>query len=567
MEKINDIQQPSLKALLLSRKTAFVLYILAALITAVTEIGLQLGLAALPRAFQGPGKEIDTRWLLISAALFIAPALGQLLSRFMRIGYMRDILLDLRKLSFRKILTLPQSAFSHTSREEKISHLVNDVNLFESEFFVSLLNMLFSSIRALIGAAILFVLDWRVALAAVASALLLGTLAHFFSERIVVLKTDISTLNGLYQSAISNLFRGLELLKLNRVEERFYEKARQDVKNLEKGKARYRWFLALQERLLWTLGSIVMMAGLIFVSFAVLARDQDLSRALLFTQLLNVIVYAVAMFLPHYNSFKASSALYERMVLFSDEELKAVAAAEQNEKNGLPFHFNETIELRKVSFSFTQKPILKHVSLCIHKGEHILLRGPSGAGKSSFFNLLTERLLPDEGEILIDGIPLSSFRQSELASAVAEIDQDVFLFEDTIEQNIVLYGEVDPEKLERVIQEAGLTDLIASLPQGLATPLSENGKNLSGGERQRISIARALYKDADVFLADEATASLDPQLGEAIERTLLGLDKTLIAISHRDYPGVSEGYDRVLYLAEGDMEEIATERYFAEVRA
>lgn len=194
------------------------------------------------------------------------------------------------------------------------------------------------------------------------------------------------------------------------------------------------------------------------------------------------------------------------------------------------------------------------------------MRGISGSGKTTLINILSGLISDYQGEILLDQIHLSELEPDSILSAVAELEQDVFLFEDTLLNNITLYQDKEAAKLKSVIHKSGLEQLIQKLPQGLDTQLEENGKNLSGGERQRISIARTLYKDSKVILADEPTSSLDPETGALIESTLLNLPQTVISISHRDFPGISEKYDRVLLLINGQIKTLEAKDYFQELR-
>jgi len=143
----------------------------------------------------------------------------------------------------------------------------------------------------------------------------------------------------------------------------------------------------------------------------------------------------------------------------------------------------------------------------------------------------------------------------------------VFLFEDSIKNNITLFKELDQKTIDEAIIKSGLQEFIQSRKQGLNEKLSENGKNLSGGERQRLSIARAIAKKAEILFVDEGTSAVNEELGKAIEQTFLNLDNTVIAISHRFYPGVTNQYDYVLEIKEGKIRTFTGKDYFAEEAA
>jgi ATP-binding cassette subfamily C protein len=190
------------------------------------------------------------------------------------------------------------------------------------------------------------------------------------------------------------------------------------------------------------------------------------------------------------------------------------------------------------------------------------LKGVSGAGKTTLLNLLSGAYRDYEGEITYGGVDLRDIDETAFNDGTALILQDVFLFETTIRENISLFKEYSDAEIERAVRLSGLQSLLDKLPDGLDTELSEDGQNLSGGERQRVSIARAIIKRSRLLLADEVTSALDPELGREIEQGILNLPMTVVAISHRYYPGVSEQYDGVIELRQGKLSLYPTEYYF-----
>ncbi|MBE0700363.1 MAG: ATP-binding cassette domain-containing protein, partial [Acholeplasmataceae bacterium] len=179
--------------------------------------------------------------------------------------------------------------------------------------------------------------------------------------------------------------------------------------------------------------------------------------------------------------------------------------------------------------------------------------------------LLSMALDDYTGKILVDGTDMKTIMSKSFNEKVSYVYQDVFLFEATLKENIALFKETSDQAIHHAINQAGLSEFVNQLPDGIHTQISENGKNLSGGERQRVSIARALFKQADILFVDEATSSLNDELGVQIEQTLLSLDATILAISHKAFPGVTKTYDFVLELKDGYVTTYAAEDYFAEV--
>ncbi len=207
--------------------------------------------------------------------------------------------------------------------------------------------------------------------------------------------------------------------------------------------------------------------------------------------------------------------------------------------------FRERIRLDGVSFHFDDAPghdVLHDLSLTIRKGERLGIRGRSGAGKTTLFNLLLGFYAPTAGSILIDGTPLDDRTRRRWQNSVGYVSQTVFLTDSTFAANVAL-GEreedMDRGRIARALEAARLSDFVATLPQGMDTPIGECGCRLSGGQRQRIGIARALYKQADVLFFDEATSSLDNRTEEDINHAIEALsarnaELTIVVIAHRE---------------------------------
>lgn len=562
---LNNIQ-PSLRELLASRKKGLFSYFLGCFITAISSLAVYLAASAGVGIFSLEVEAEIKQRIIVVMILFLLPAVLHIVSRFLRIGYMRDILLDVRKLAFRKVMLLSPQMFAQESRDKHLSGLVNDINLFENEFFLSLLNMIYQAGRYILGLSILFVLDWRFGLIGLITSLALALIGKFFQNKTVKLQMAVSNQSSIFQNRISNIFQGLEILKLNRVEKKFYDQARKNVEQLEKSKGHFRFYKNLQEEMLWTVGNVVLMLAFLYISFNLASQGKTVETSIIQFLLLNTSIFSVAMFMPHYNSFQASLKLYDNLILLSEDQKAALAEAVTDE-DSRKFEFKQQLEVKNLGFAYPDEQLLlDNVNFTLEPGKKYLLRGISGSGKTTLINILSGLISDYQGEILLDQIPLSELEPDSILSAVAELEQDVFLFEDTLLNNITLYQDKEAAKLKSVIHKSGLEQLIQKLPQGLDTQLEENGKNLSGGERQRISIARTLYKDSKVILADEPTSSLDPETGALIESTLLNLPQTVISISHRDFPGISEKYDRVLLLINGQIKTLEAKDYFQELR-
>ena len=226
-------------------------------------------------------------------------------------------------------------------------------------------------------------------------------------------------------------------------------------------------------------------------------------------------------------------------------------ASLQNQENYLETigmdAFNECIEFKDVSFAYGDKVVLSNINLSLKRSEKYLIIGPSGGGKSTLLKLLRKYFNPTKGQILIDGKNLKDIKKRDYFNILANIEQEVFLFEDSLRNNICLYKEYGEDEIELAIERAGLSQFVKSLPEGLDTMIYDNGKNISGGERSRVAIARGLLAKSDIIFLDEAFASLDAQVAREIEETLLELeDITIVNVRHVLFEETKDRYDKVL---------------------
>jgi len=214
----------------------------------------------------------------------------------------------------------------------------------------------------------------------------------------------------------------------------------------------------------------------------------------------------------------------------------------------------QQIELSELSFDYPDIPVLKNASALFKKGGKYLIVGPSGSGKSTILRLLRKYFNPDQGQILLDQTSLSEIETESYYQKLANIEQNVFIFDDTIRNNITLYHEIPEEEFNQAIQAAGLENLLVSRKNGAEDILVNNGAELSGGEKARIAIARGLLSEAEIILLDEPFASLDDETAQKIEQSLFALPEvTVINVSHIIFEDTKHLYDKIYLVKDGQI--------------
>ena len=235
------------------------------------------------------------------------------------------------------------------------------------------------------------------------------------------------------------------------------------------------------------------------------------------------------------------------------QRLEAAMAEPQAAEQGEPIGHIDSIQCETVRFAYpnTAEPVLKDASLTVDAAQKVALVGESGCGKSTLAKLLFQYYPDYSGDILFNGRQVRALDRTALYRRVGYIAQTAYLFHDTIRNNICLHEDFPDEQLAHAIAAAGLTDWVASLPDGLDTVISENGKNLSGGQRQRIGIARLALRSYDLIIADEITASLDPDTSQQVMENLIAMPCMVVAITHDVAGSFMHQFDKVYRVEHG----------------
>jgi ATP-binding cassette subfamily B protein len=248
----------------------------------------------------------------------------------------------------------------------------------------------------------------------------------------------------------------------------------------------------------------------------------------------------------------------------SQERINEFLQVEQEITNtsDAPFAFDHKIEFRDVSYTYPNSGIqaVKNISFTLKKGETLGIIGRTGSGKTTVLQLITRQIEPDSGTVLIDDVPMKDINLNALLDATGVVPQDVFLFSDTIKNNIAFGSrsdEVSDSDIEEVTKMSHVYHNIQDLKDGFDTLLGERGVNLSGGQKQRVSISRALIRKPQLLILDDCLSAVDTETEETILRNLHNMDRvTTLIVSHR--VSSIRNAQRIINLSEGTVEEDGT---------
>ncbi len=228
--------------------------------------------------------------------------------------------------------------------------------------------------------------------------------------------------------------------------------------------------------------------------------------------------------------------------------------------------FNNTIEFKHINFSYGEGPVLKDFNLEVKKGQRVALVGLSGSGKSTLINLILRMYDIDQGEIIIDGTPIKELTLKSLRSLFSLVSQDIFLFNDSVLQNLKVGTEPSQESIKESLKVSYADEFISTLPDKLETQIGDRGTRLSGGQSQRLTIARAFLQNTPILLFDEATSALDNESEKVVQKALdeVAGNKTVIAVAHR--LSTIQGYDKIVVMKEGEKVEEGTHEELINLR-
>jgi ABC-type multidrug transport system fused ATPase/permease subunit len=300
------------------------------------------------------------------------------------------------------------------------------------------------------------------------------------------------------------------------------------------------------------ISSILVNAMIFSIGVVFAFRDiMTIGEVIAFIQLGNYILAPVRDLAPLISNRKAAIKLVERL---SDE----IEKKEETQEGVILPQFQRDIVFRDLNFSYAEdKTVLENVTLRFEKGKSYAIVGGSGSGKSTLLKLLLGFNTDYSGEILIDGIQIKDINLDSLYDSISIIQQDVFLFDSSIKNNITMFRQFNECKVSEAIDQAGLSELITQ--KGEDYSCGEGGKNLSGGEKQRVSIARCLVRETPILLMDEATAALDNQTALMVENKILGIDNlTRIIVTHRFNETIMKKYDKIYVMNHGAVIEQGT---------
>lgn len=537
----------------------FCLAVFAALAAGSLNLILSWIIQQLMDTAAGESGALSFRTLLLISAGFVLLCAGlSLLNYASQPRFLERAMRQYKDFAFKKLIGKSISSFRDESAAGYLSALTNDAASIETNYLAQMLAMITKAVT-FIGA-LLLMCRYSLLMTAIAAGLtVLPLIASLLTgSRLQAVESRVSERNGEFTAALSDCLAGFNVVKNFRSEREIFHLFAQSNKALEHEKFTGR-------RIKTLVGMIGAVTG-IFAQLGVFIAGVYLSMkggsmtpgaVVLFVNLMNFIISPIAELPGLLACRKAALGLVDKLAA-------ALERSSSREGSETLNKLEHGIRLENVSFAYEPgKTVLHGINAEFEAGRAYALVGGSGSGKSTLLNLLMAAETNYSGHILADGIELSDISTESLYGTIAAIQQNVFVFNASIKDNVSMFRDFPKTEMDEAIARAHLGALIRE--RGEDYLCGENGSGLSGGEKQRISIARSLLKKSSVLLADEVTAALDAQTAHRVSSDILDLQGiTRIVVTHTLEESLLRRYDKIFVLRGGRIEEAGS---FADLMA
>jgi len=501
------------------------------------------------RILEGGPLEVLSRIVILILLIFLLKNLFDYLQRFLSRSLEQLAVRDLRNEIFSHLNSLSLSFFHKNKTGQLISCMSNDVNTVRAVLTDSFSKILLSGCQIVVYLGLLFMLSWKLTLMAFflipPMALLVTWVAKKLRRKNLWLQTALGEITSIFQEAVS----GIRVVKAFGMENFERAKFRSETQNYYRQFMRTNKYASLSSPLTETLMTVVGGIFLLYGGSQVLAQQMPAHDFFFFWLVSLRIMSPVKAFGNFNDILQQGLASCDRIFRILDTRPKVTDRPDALPKTS----FERSIRYKGVTFGYTEGvPVLKDINLEIKKGEAVALVGPSGAGKSTLVDLIPRFYDIWQGRILIDGRDIRDYRIAGLRSLIGIVTQETILFNDTVRNNIA-YGmkEMPLERVIKAAKAANAHEFIQAMDNGYHAVIGERGARLSGGQRQRIAIARAILKNPDILIFDEATSSLDTESELLVQQAIEHLmkNRTSLVIAHR--LSTIQHCDRIIVINEG----------------
>ena len=484
--------------------------------------------------------------ILASIFLIILLFVTEYIDGYVMSSYIKNTVNYLRCDIFTKILNKDMKDFSLDNSGKYISILYNDIKIIEDSLLNNIFLVISSFISFIISLLFLFSISPSIVIFIVIFGILGFVIPNALSKKLIIEKNNYSHNLEEITSVTKDLFSGFEVIKGFNIGSKINTIFKNSSNTVESTKKKCSILESIIKGFSLSFSVTVYLGVLILGGYLMYKGEISVGTAIIIIQLSTHIVGPVKTSISLINQIKSVSLIADKI----DEIL--YDSCEDIEEISLP-KFENSIEVKNLDFSYTNdRKALNNINLTFEKNKKYAIVGESGCGKSTLIKLLMRYYKDYNGDILIDNKDIHKIFSNDLYKNMSMIQQNVFMFDDSIKENIKLFANYSDEEVLSICDRSGLSNLISRLPDGINSLVGENGNRLSGGEKQRIAIARSLINNTKILILDESTSALDNETAYNLESSLLSInDLTLIVVTHKLIKNILLNYDEIIVMKEG----------------
>ena len=534
-----------MKQLTKYHKKSFYTFMIFNILVPLTNIAFAYSIKIIIDSGMSQNREALTQAILIGAIVIFIYASLNFISLRLRNKLVRQIMSRYKNKVFESILDRDYREFSKEKSGKFISILTENMKKIEQDYLHQYFNISKNISLMIFSLVAMFIGNWFLTLLVIIASIIPMMISGFIGQKSASLQNSSMIADQKYLAKVKDILAGFLVIKSFNVKDAI----RQDYKN-ESEKLDEIYFIkgkfdVLSNVISQLSGMIVFLVAFGGGMYLVFGGHTTIGSVTAIVQLVNFVVMPLNEVGMGMSKFREGQATLDAFEVKDVIELQTGKTKE---------YFDDVISFSNVDFSYpnAEEKIFNNLSLQIKKGEKIAIVGMSGSGKSTLLNLLLRFYDVTSGYISIDNQDLQAISAESLYNLMTIVQQDVYIFDDTLKANITLSQSFTEDDIKKAVQQSGLESYILENELGLQTSCGENGSNLSGGERQRLSIARALIRKTPILLLDEATSSLDNKVTTEIENSILEIqDLTVLVVTHKLNKSLLKKYNRILFMKNG----------------
>ena len=534
-----------MKQLTKYHKKSFYTFMIFNILVPLTNIAFAYSIKIIIDSGMSQNREALTQAILIGAIVIFIYASLNFISLRLRNKLVRQIMSRYKNKVFESILDRDYREFSKEKSGKFISILTENMKKIEQDYLHQYFNISKNISLMIFSLVAMFIGNWFLTLLVIIASIIPMMISGFIGQKSASLQNSSMIADQKYLAKVKDILAGFLVIKSFNVKDAIRQDYKNESEKLDeiyfvKGK-----FDVLSNVISQLSGMIVFLVAFGGGMYLVFGGHTTIGSVTAIVQLVNFVV------MPLNEIGMGMSKFREGQATLNSFEVKDVIELQTGKTKE---YFDDVISFSNVDFSYpnAEEKIFNHLSLQIKKGEKIAIVGMSGSGKSTLLNLLLRFYDVTSGYISIDNQDLQAISAESLYNLMTIVQQDVYIFDDTLKANITLSQSFTEDDIKKAVQQSGLESYILENELGLQTLCGENGSNLSGGERQRLSIARALIRKTPILLLDEATSSLDNKVTTEIENSILEIqDLTVLVVTHKLNKSMLKKYNRILFMKNG----------------